>query len=292
MKKIGFIGLGSMGLPMAKRLCLSDYKVQSAVNRDKQPAEELKKCGGIIKDSFVEVVRDADIILSILPGDQELEQLLLDEQILANIQPNAILIEMTSCSPSTMQKLNAIYSERGIAVFDAPVSGGTKGAEDGTLTIMGGGSEDVLGEIRPILVEMANNIVLVGDVGAGKAIKAINQMLLSVHMVAASEAFVLGEKLGLDPDILYQVITTSSGNSTAFKNKFKNIINDKYELGFRLSLMKKDMKIAINEGNGVPLPLLNTSYQLYEMLSDQYQNVDFSVVNKLLRKDDTNGSRS
>ncbi|MFS0862002.1 NAD(P)-dependent oxidoreductase [Fredinandcohnia sp. 179-A 10B2 NHS] len=284
MKRVGFIGLGSMGLPMAKRLCESGYSVKSAAHVNQQPAQELAKCGGIIKDSFVEVVQDIDVLITILPADQQVEGLLLDEQILSAISPNTILIEMSTCTSETIEKVNRIYADKDIRVIDAPVSGGTTGAEKGTLTIICGGNAALLETIRPVLSVFGSNIYYVGEVGNGKAVKAINQMLLSIHALAASEAFTLAEKLGINHDILYSVITSSSGNSTAFKNKYNNMVKDQYDLGFKFSLMKKDMKIALKEGEDIPLPLLNTSYQLFELLPEQYHNEDFSVINKLLKK--------
>lgn len=278
LKKIGFIGLGAMGLPMAKRLCNAGFTVQSAVHKNRDKAKEIEACGGIIKDSFAEVAKDIDVLITILPQDKQLEEVLLDQKLLDSISKDTILIEMTSCTPMTMKKIAKEYADRGIKVFDAPVSGGTAGAESGTLTIFGGGDSELLGQITPVLNVMASKVYMVGEVGAGKALKSVNQMLNAINMVGVAEAFSLAKHMGLNLDVMYDVVKASSGTSFAFDKKFKKVVENNFDAGFKLELMMKDLKIALSEGEKLPLPLANTAYQIYKMVDKEYEGSDYSVV--------------
>jgi 3-hydroxyisobutyrate dehydrogenase-like beta-hydroxyacid dehydrogenase len=282
-KSVGFIGLGSMGYPMAKRLCESGYQLITTVNRNIEPAEKLKELGAVVKDSPIDVIKASEIIITMLPEDAQVEEVLLHSESLEAFKPGAILLEMTSGSPQFIKKVEKELEIYKVSVLDAPVSGGTIGAENGTLTIMIGGKQEIIDQVKPILEVMGKNIIHVGEIGSGNGIKAINQMLAAVNMLATSEAIALAEEIGMDLSSLYDVIKESSGNSWMFTNKFESIVNRQFDLGFRLKLMTKDIKIAISEGENVSLPLASNAYQLYKVASRKDGEIDFAAISKVIR---------
>jgi 3-hydroxyisobutyrate dehydrogenase-like beta-hydroxyacid dehydrogenase len=279
-KRVGFIGLGAMGLPMAKNLQKNGYDLHITAHNNRKPVEELTSMGAVEHSSAAEVVSNSEVIISILPADKEMESVLLSKEVLDVLTPGHFLIEMTSGSPEMMKKVHAAYQQKGIPVLDGPVSGGTAGAENGTLTVMAGGDADVLEKLRPVLDSMAKNIYLVGSVGDGKAIKAINQMLAGIHMAAAAEAVALAEKLEIDMDKLKAVVGSSSGNSWMLENKMDGLVKRDFTPGFKLNLMKKDIQIAVNEGNGKQLPLANYVLDLFKQSEKDSGEKDFSAVGK------------
>lgn len=280
-KHIGFIGLGAMGLPMAANLLKHGFELHIAAHRNREPVEVLKKAGATEHASLSDLVANIDVLISILPEDRQMQEVLLSSEILNGLRSDCVLIEMTSGSPDMMKKVDQAYSDKGIRVLDAPVSGGTVGAENGTLTVMAGGEGSVLEAVRPVLEAMAKHIYLVGDVGAGKAIKAINQMLAGIHMIASAEAVALSEKLGIDKEVLKQVIGSSSGASWMLLNKLDNLSNRSYTPGFKHKLMKKDVQIAVNEGSDLALPLASLALQLYKMSEKEFGELDFSAIGNL-----------
>lgn len=280
LQRVGFIGLGAMGLPMAKNLQKKGYELHVSAHNNRNPVEELKSNGAIEHNSASEIVANCDVLISILPTDNEIESVLLSEGVLNELTPEKRLIEMTSGSADMMKKLYKIYQEKGVSVLDAPVSGGTAGAENGTLTVMVGGDEGVLEESRELIMAMAAKIYLVGSIGAGKAIKAINQMLAGIHMIASAEAVALAEELEIDKEQLRNVIGSSSGASWMLNAKLDSLTERNFEPGFKLRLMKKDVKIAVDEASKLSLPLANTALELYEKYEGEYGDLDFSAVGK------------
>ncbi|MCF2937149.1 NAD(P)-dependent oxidoreductase [Paenibacillus alkaliterrae] len=279
-KRIGFIGLGAMGLPMAQNLIKNGFELHITANRNRIPVDLLAGAGATEHSSVGEVVSHCDVLITILPTDREMESVLLSDEVLSSVKPGMILIEMTSGSPAMMKKVGAVYSAKGAQVLDGPVSGGTIGAEQGTLTVMAGGETRVLEQVLPILEAMAKNIYPVGAIGAGKAIKAINQMLAGIHMVASAEAAALAEKLGVDSSVLKQVIGSSSGASWMFMNKLDSLTNRNFNPGFKLSLMKKDVQIAVNEAADLELPLAQAALEMYKSAERDSGDLDFSAIGK------------
>lgn len=278
IQSIGFIGLGAMGLPMARNLLRNGYALHIAAHRNRTPVELLQQEGATVHPSVVDIVRHCEAVISILPADREMEEVLLNREFLDHFPKGSVLIEMTSGSPGMMKTVHEAFRARGLQVLDAPVSGGTVGAEKGTLTVMAGGDVEVLETCRPILEAMAQHIYLVGAVGAGKAMKAINQMLAGIHMIAAAEALALSEQLGVDPGMLKQVISNSSGASWMLMNKLDGLLKRDYTPGFKLSLMRKDVEIAVHESEDLSLPLANLALQLYQESEVEFGGKDFSAV--------------
>ncbi|MGN8646207.1 NAD(P)-dependent oxidoreductase [Gracilibacillus sp. HCP3S3_G5_1] len=280
MQNIGFIGLGAMGLPMAQNLLKQGFTLHVTQHRTPKPVALLENQGANVHSSVEEVIRNSEVVISILPTDRELNDVLLAENVVAAFQKNAILIEMTSGSPEAIKKLNAVYQEHGVRVLDAPVSGGTIGAEQGALTVMAGGDQSTLIEVEEVIDVLAEHVYLVGEVGAGNAIKAINQMLAGIHMIATSEAISLAKELEVDINMLKEVIGNSSGASWMFMNKLDSIMNEQFEPGFKLNLMKKDVQIAVDEGRISVLPLASLSLQLYKSVQQENGELDFSAISK------------
>lgn len=280
LQNVGFIGLGAMGLPMAKNLVHGGYHLHVTAHRNKKPVEELKIAGATEHTSLSELAAKSDVLISILPTDKEMESVLLSEDILHNLPQHCILVEMTSGSPAAMKKVFAAYNKKGISVLDAPVSGGTAGAKNGALTVMAGGESNVLEEVRSVLEVMAKQIYLVGEIGAGKAIKAINQMLAATHMVIATEAVALAEKLEIDKEMVKQVIGNSSGASWMLLNKIDSLSERNFDPGFKLGLMKKDVQIAVDEAKDVDLEFGAHALKLFQEAEKDMGDLDFSAICK------------
>lgn len=259
--KVGFIGLGAMGLPMARRVVGAGHQTFTTYHRRREPADELAASGATVLPSPAEVARAADVVLTILPADSELKEAVLgDEGILRGFARGKVLIEMTTATALTMQDVERAVAGAGGEVLDAPVSGGTPAAANGTLTFMVGGDARLLDRCRPLLEAMGQTIVHVGPVGQGKVVKMVNQMMAAAHLVTLGEAFALGVRCGADPHTLYAVIKTSSGYSKMMDLRLPGFLLDgTFDPGFRLDLMKKDVNLAIDSAQALSVPLLLTS---------------------------------
>ncbi|GGJ08314.1 2-hydroxy-3-oxopropionate reductase [Alicyclobacillus cellulosilyticus] len=283
--RVGWLGLGAMGLPMARRVLQAGHELFITAHRNRSPLEELARAGATVCDNVADVVARAEVVCSILPADAEMEAVWGDTKVRQAFAPGAVLVEMTSGSPSVMKRIAAALAQQGVAVLDAPVSGGTAGAAGGTLTVMAGGDPAVLARVRPVLDCVAAQIHHVGGIGSGKAVKAINQMLAGIHMLAAAEALSLAQRCGMDLAVLQRVIAASSGQSWIFDHKAQDILKRAAKPGFRLRLMKKDLQIAVDEGRGLPLPLATLALQWYELAARDAGDLDFSAVGRLVLGD-------
>ncbi len=266
--KIGFIGLGVMGKGMAANLMKNDYKL-TVFDINQTVLEEFKGLGAEIVESPKQLAEKADVIMTSLPNSKIVQMTLLGENgVLAGAKPNSIIVDFSSITPKTIRDIAKQAAKKQVEVMDAPVSGGQAGALKGALTIMVGGKEETLEKVMPLLQCMGKSIKHVGDVGAGDTVKLVNNLLLGVNMAAASEALALGVKAGLDADVLYDVISQSSGNSYALEAKYKNFIaKGNFEPGFMIDLQHKDLQLAIDTAKDLELPLLvgNLTQQLYEI---------------------------
>jgi 3-hydroxyisobutyrate dehydrogenase-like beta-hydroxyacid dehydrogenase len=259
--KVGFIGLGAMGLPMGKRIVKSGYDTVTMVHRRREPVEELAAMGAQVVSTPAEVAQQSDLVITIVPADTELRQVVLGQDgLIEGFSKGKVLIDMTTATPLTLQEIARELADIGVRVLDAPVSGGTTGAAEGKLTIMVGGDRDLLEQFRVILDVLGTNIVHVGGIGQGKVVKIVNQAMAAIHLLAMGEAFALGVKCGADPAVLYQVIKTSSGYSKMMDLRLPDfILADSFVPGFKLDLMKKDLNLAIDSAQAVGAPLLLTA---------------------------------
>jgi 3-hydroxyisobutyrate dehydrogenase-like beta-hydroxyacid dehydrogenase len=258
---VGFIGLGAMGLPMARRVLSAGHTMYTTFHRRLEPAEELRAMGATVLATPAEVAAVADVVITILPADAELREVVFGATgILRGVASGKALIEMTSGTALAMQEIAAAIERKGGAVLDAPVSGGTPAAEQGTLTIMVGGDEALLERFRPLLQAMGTRILHVGKVGQGKIVKIVNQVMAAIHLLTIGEAFALGIKNGADPDVLYEVIKNSSGYSKMMDLRLPGfLLEGSFEPGFKLDLMKKDVNLALESAKASSTPLLLTS---------------------------------
>ena len=269
--KIGFIGLGAMGLPMAKRVLAGGYQLLTTVHRRREPAEELVSLGAEIRGTPAEVAREASAVITIVPADAELRETIFGDGGLARgFSPGKVLVDMTTATALTLAEVETGLKALGVRVLDAPVSGGTVGAANGTLTIMAGGDADLLETWRPLLETMGNNIVHVGGVGQGKVVKMVNQMMAATHLLSMAEAFALGIRCGADPHVLYKVIKDSSGYSRMMDLRLPGFLFEgAFQPGFKLDLMKKDLNLGLDSAQAVGIPLLlgSTAAQVFAAAS-------------------------
>jgi 3-hydroxyisobutyrate dehydrogenase-like beta-hydroxyacid dehydrogenase len=284
---VGFVGLGAMGLPMAKRVLSAGHKMYTTFHRRRGPAEELRAMGAEILATPGEVATAADVVITILPADAELRESVFGPAgILQGFDSGKVLIEMTSGTALAMQEVEASIKAAGGFVLDAPVSGGTPAAEQGTLTIMVGGDKPLLERCRPLLEAMGTRIMRVGEVGQGKVVKIVNQMMAAIHLLTIGEAFALGIKNGADPAILYEVIKSSSGYSKMMDLRLPGfLLEGSFEPGFKLDLMKKDVNLALEsaKASGTPLLLTSAVAQVFTAASTAGKgNQDFSAAAQFL----------
>jgi 3-hydroxyisobutyrate dehydrogenase-like beta-hydroxyacid dehydrogenase len=243
---------------MARRVIGAGYPLVTTYHRRRAPAEELAALGAAVVETPAEVARQSSVVITIVPADAELKEAALGENgLVAGFEPGKVLIDMTTATFHSLLEVESALAPRGGRVLDAPVSGGTVAAENGTLTIMVGGEAELLAEMRPLLETMGKNIVHVGGVGQGKLVKIVNQVLAAVHLLALGEAFALGVKCGADPKVLYEVIKTSSGYSKMMDLRLPGFLFDgSFQPGFRLDLMKKDVNLAVGCAQAAGMPLL------------------------------------
>lgn len=265
--KIGFIGLGAMGKPMAVNLLKAGYSVL-AFDINHNMVDEIAKQGAVPCTSSGEVAEVADIMITSLPNAGIVEAVMVGSEGIFNLcKEGAIIIDMSSVSPSSTLKMAALAKPLGIDYVDAPVSGGTKGAEAGTLTIMVGADDAVFEKIKPILEVIGSDIYHVGATGTGDAVKIVNNLMLGCNMATLAEALVLGVKCGLKVETMQQIISKSSGRSYVMDAKLeKFIMKDNFEGGFAIDLQHKDLGLALEAGkeNHIPLPMTALATQIFE----------------------------
>ena len=286
--KIGFIGLGNMGLPMAINLLKAGHEV-TGFDLVQAQIDAFEAAGGKVANSANATADGADVVISMLPASRHVESLYLGTNgLLANANPKTIFIDCSTISPKVAQAVAKEAKTKGFAMVDAPVSGGTAGAQAGTLTFMVGGEGSVVECIRPILEKMGKNIFHAGGSGAGQTVKVCNNMLLGIQMLGTSEALRLGIANGMDPKVLSDIMSKSSGRNWALElynpcpGVMENVPSSKgYAGGFGVDLMLKDMGLAIENAQdlGASVPLGELSRQLFEAHSKAGNGqLDFSSV--------------
>ncbi|MGE4283366.1 MAG: NAD(P)-dependent oxidoreductase, partial [Clostridia bacterium] len=240
-RQIGMIGLGNMGKPMAMNLMKAGFELTiKCTERNKMITEELAALGAKCVATFKDITESCNVIISILPADKEIMQVYAaSDGILESIRDGTVCIEMTSSRGDTIHQLVKIAASKGkkVAFIDAPVSGGVPAAAAGTLTIMTGGQKEIIDEYMPILSVLGKKIVYTGDVGSGKDVKMLNQILNAANTCIASEVMYIAEKKGLDTTLLWDVINNSSGASWVSKNNVpKYFLTKNHVPGFKLGL--------------------------------------------------------
>lgn len=271
-KNIGFIGLGAMGKPMAMNLLKAGMKL-ICYNRSKGPVKELVELGAGEGLSCADVAAKCDIIITALPADKQiLDVYTAEDGVLSSIRDGCVCIDMTSARGDTIKYVaqKAMETGKNITVIDAPVSGGVQAAAEGTLTIMAGGEKEAVEKHTSLLQVLGKKIFYTGEVGSGKSVKMINQMLNACNTYIMSEALCLADDMGIDRDLLYNVVNESSGSSWVFKNNLpKFIFSQKFDQGFKLELMRKDLGLCIEQSmnDSMFLPVSNFVFQVYEAMN-------------------------
>ena len=268
MLNVGFIGLGAMGRPMATNILKAGYSL-TVYDVGAALVAEMKNKGAKTATGPNEVAACSDIVLFSLPNGAIVEEVVSGKDgLLSGSHHGQIFIDLSSVTPTHTKKMAELAAAKGVDYLDAPVSGGVSGAASGTLTIMVGGKKEVIARCQEILQVIGKKISHVGSVGSGDAVKLVNNLLLGVNMVAVAEAMTLGVKAGLDPEVLFEIINSSSGRSYALEAKLPNfILKGNFEPGFTVNLQYKDLEMAVQTAKelGTPLIMANFAQQIYEM---------------------------
>jgi 2-hydroxymethylglutarate dehydrogenase len=282
---LGFIGLGAMGKPMAKRLLDGSHQL-FVYDVDKDVVTEMEGLGAKGCASPKEVAAQVETVLLSLPNSAIVSHVVGGEDgVVAGIKEGASIVDLSSVDPETTRKLAALAAGKGVSYMDAPVSGGVAGAAAGTLTIMVGGKASSVEKVTPILNQLGKKIVHVGDIGAGDAVKIVNNLLLGANMAALAEALVLGKKLGLEAATMSDIIGQGSGKSYVLDAKMeKFIMEGNFKPGFAVDLQYKDLGLALDAAKStkMPLPMTSQALQLFEMARAKgFGNEDMSSVIKV-----------
>jgi len=264
MEKVGFIGLGIMGKPMAINLLKAGYNVQ--VLEKSKAAEELVEAGAKAFGDYKTLASESDIIITMLPDSPQVEEVVLgDDGVLAGIKSGSVFIDMSTIAPATAKNLYQKMLEKNVEALDAPVSGGQVGAESASLSIMVGGNEKAFEKALPLFQAMGKNVVHIGESGAGQTTKACNQMIVGMTIQAVAEAFNLAGKAGVDLAKMREVLLGGFAQSRILDLHGKRMIDENFKPGFKMKLHKKDLKIALETGKAFSLELGGTAQAAAEM---------------------------
>jgi 3-hydroxyisobutyrate dehydrogenase len=290
MATIGFIGLGNMGGPMAANLVKAGHKV-IAFDLVEASRSQAKNDGAAIADSAAAAVKDAEVVVTMLPAGKHV--LAVWGDVVPTMTKGTLIIDCSTIDVESAKQAHALAAKHGVASVDAPVSGGTGGAKGATLTFMCGGEERAFAAAKPVLEKMGKKIVHCGGAGAGQAAKICNNMILGISMIAVSEAFTLAEKLGLSHQALFDVASTSSGQCWSLTNYCPvpgpvptSPANNDYRPGFASALMVKDLTLAQDAAKaaGATTPLGKHAQEIYQAFDAAgHGGVDFSGIIKHVR---------
>lgn len=293
---IGFLGLGNMGGPMAQNLLKAGHAVL-AFDLSKDALQAAYEAGAALAAKPQELAEAGlDIVFTMLPAAQHVRSVYLGEDgLLAHGNGDTLYVDCSTIDPHTAREVAGTAAEKGITLIDAPVSGGTKGAAEGTLTFMVGGPQNAFEQAKTVLKDMGKNIVHCGDTGNGQVAKVANNMLLAISMIGVAEAMNLGVNLGMDAETLASIINTSSGRcwSSEINNPYPGALEGVpasrgYTGGFGSALMLKDLGLALEAAQQVEAPVLlgGLAKQMYQQLCNQgHSKLDFSAIMKLYQQE-------
>lgn len=281
MEKIAFFGLGTMGVPIVKNLLKAGYAVTAAVhNNHRQGPAEVARYGAEIVETVEEAVNNADIIMSIVPDDQAVQDIYLNEAMHRLVKSGAIIIDMTSCSADTIIKVQQYYADKAVAVIDAPVTGAKIGAENAALTIFGAGDEQTMTKAAPILAAISQKCYNLGPVGNGKLVKAMTNLLGAVNLAMVGEIYRLAKTKNIDMAQFFAAAQESAGGSTQLSRNFPKMLQEDYTSTFSLRLLRKDMALALAMAENTAMPLAQYAYQLYQKAAP-FDDEDCSAIAKI-----------
>ncbi len=264
--KIGFIGLGIMGKPMASHLIDAGYELV-VHNRNRDAVDELVGKGAAEAHSGKEVAEQSDIVITMLPDSPDVESVALGEGgIIEGAHEGLIFVDMSTIAPSVTTQVGEVLGKKGVQSLDAPVSGGDIGAQNATLSIMVGGDKDTFNTVKPLFDIMGQSAILCGPLGAGQTVKACNQILVAVTIAGVSEALTMGTKAGVDPIKIVQVLSGGLARCGVLENRGERMVNGDFDPGFRIRLHYKDLNIIQKTSNDfdVPLPVTSEVFELFK----------------------------
>ena len=293
MTRIGFIGVGTMGLPMARNLLVKGFAV-TAYDTNEAAVTAAASAGATAAASAAEAVATADLVITMLPSSPHVESVYTgDGGVLAAARRGTLCVDMSTIDPGVSRRVAAAAGERGVRFIDAPVSGGVPRATDGTLAIMVGGAREDFDRARPVLGAMGANVIHVGPVGSGEVVKLCNNLIAGVAAVAISEAFRIAEGFGVDPEVVTEVIAKSSGHTWVMEHMHpvpglspRAASTNGYEPGFMTDLMCKDLGLAVDAARALRVPVFAApaAQQLYRLASSHgLGRKDFTSVYTLLK---------
>lgn len=285
--KIGFIGLGIMGKPMAKNLLKAGYEL-IVLDINKEVVEELKALGAESAETAAELAGKTKIIITMLPNSPHVKEVTLGKNgLIEGATEGAVLIDMSSIAPLASREIAEALAVKGVEMLDAPVSGGEPKAIEGTIAVMVGGKKEVFDANYDLMMAMAGSVVYVGEIGAGNIAKLCNQVVVALNIAAVSEALVLAQKAGVSPDLVYQAIRGGLAGSTVMDAKAPMMMDRNYDPGFRIDLHIKDMTNVLETSRsvGVPLPLASQVMEIMQAIKQDGCGVeDHSSIVKFYEK--------
>ncbi len=264
---LGFIGLGAMGMPMARNLLRKGFRVTVVRHRDPDAPAALAALGAGVVASPVELDGRADVVILMLPTSREVEEVVLGAGGLAGVlRPVQTIVDMGTSDPASTRRIAAALATRGVAFIDAPVTGGVGGAEAGTLTIMAGGPPDAVERVRPVLAALGTLVVRVGESGSGHVVKLLNNLIALSTSALIAEALALAERSGVARSTVFEVLEHGSANSTTLRGVAARLREGRFEPGFKLALARKDLRLAeaLAEATGTRLEVTTAARAVYD----------------------------
>lgn len=267
-ERIGFIGPGAMGAPMAANLLRRGFLVTTIIHRDPVPARALEAQGARIAPTLAALLEECQVVVACLPSSAEVEAVVLGPGgVLDAGRRDSIFVDMGTSRPASTRMLAERLGERGIAMLDAPITGGVRGAREGTLTIYVGGAPEVFARVRGVLEAMGRTVLHMGLTAAGHRTKLLNQMLALASMATLAEVLPLGVRHGLDPALLVQALAAGSGASAAIPGRGERILRGDFAASFRVDLAHKDLRLALEAAQEVHLapPVTQAAFMTFTM---------------------------
>ncbi|WP_336884877.1 2-hydroxy-3-oxopropionate reductase [Succinivibrio dextrinosolvens] len=285
--KIGFIGLGIMGKPMARNLMKKGHTLVVS-GHNKAVAAEFQKDGASVFETPREIAANSDIVITMLPNSPQVEEVVLGKDgVIEGAKKGSCVIDMSSIAPLSSRKIAAELEKVGVDMLDAPVSGGEPKAIDGTISVMVGGKQEVFDKYRDVIGCMAASVVRTGDIGAGNATKLANQIIVAINIAAVSEALTLAAKVGVEPELVYKAIRGGLAGSTVLDAKAPMMMDRNFKPGFRINLHIKDLKNVLDTSHevGVTLPLTASVMEIMQALkADGHEAEDHSSIVRYYEK--------
>ena len=266
--RIGFIGLGIMGKPMAVNLIKAGYTLTVFARRE-SVLKEFSDMGVQTAHTHEEIGSVSDIVMTMLPDGSDVEDVMIkDDGVASYMKPGSLLIDMSSINPMTSRKIAAVLEQKNIRMVDAPVSGGEPKAIDGTLSFMVGGNEQTVEEIRPILMHMGSSVTRCGEIGAGNTVKLANQMIVACNIQVLAEALTMVQKAGVNPETAYQAIRGGLAGSAVMDAKAPMMLSGNMKPGFKSDLHRKDLKNAVECAHecGAVIPMTAQAMEILQWL--------------------------